>query len=118
MPRDPQKIIWDMPGAAERLSDYVKGMTPEQYRHDQRPVDAFERCFTIIGEAMGRLVKDALDVAGRIDQQRAIRSFRNVLVHHYDTIDPDRVLHIAQNDLPDLIRQMRVLLGKDDRLDA
>ena len=110
MPRDPQKNIWDMLEAAERLGRYVQGLTPEQYRDDQRTVDAVERCFTIIGEAMTRLVRDAPDVAERIEQQRAIRSFRNILVHQYDTIDPERVLHIAQNDLPDLTRQLRSLL--------
>ena len=101
-----------MLGAAERIVRYVDGMTIEQYEQDERTVDAVERCFTIVGEALVRLDQDAPSLAEQIDQPRSIRNFRNILVHRYELIDSKRVLIIAQKDVPGLICRLRSLLAE------
>lgn len=59
-----------------------------------------ERLFTIVGEALVRIRDLEEPIYFRLPDVQRIISFRNLLVHAYDAVDPARVLRIAQTDVP------------------
>lgn len=83
------------------------------YRADRLLRQAIERNFEIIGEAAMRLSKEAPAIAGRVDHLPQIIAFRNLLIHGYDLIEPDRVWHTIQDHLPLLKDTVSALLQEE-----
>jgi len=69
--------------------------------------------FEIIGEAMGRLLRDDPDTAQLIADHRRIIAFRNLLIHGCDVVDHAEVWSIASRHLPRLLEQVRSLLSAE-----
>ena len=95
------------PQAATYFSDYG---ADRQFRR------AVESEFEIIGEALGRLERSDVAIAERIKELPRIISFRNRIIHGYDTVDHATVWGIIEGHLPALLEQTEALLreGKDD----
>src|SRR5689334_5177177 len=49
--RDPDLLLEDILGAVRKIARYTSGMDEEQFRHDDKTVDAVVRNLEIIGEA-------------------------------------------------------------------
>ncbi len=90
----------------------MDGMDLTAYMNDTRTQAAVERKFEIIGEALNKLNDACPDVAKRIPSLRAIIDFRNLLIHGYTIVIPDRVWNYAETDLPELHRVVQVLLAE------
>lgn len=73
---------------------------------------AVERQFEIIGEALRRLEEVSVDEASLISNRRRIIAFRNQLAHGYFAIQHDVVWAVAQNDLPTLAEELRLVLAR------
>ena len=114
MPHDPRKSLEDMRRAAEFLLRITAGRTLDDYRADEVLRCVVERKFEILGEALNRLNKSDPALATQVPEHRQIISFRNVLIHGYDTIDEAVVWKIVQQDLPILKQQMESLLAALD----
>lgn len=52
------------------------------------------------------------DLAERIPRHRRIIDFRNVLIHGYASVMPQRVRNYAENHLPQLRRVVQTLLAE------
>ncbi len=61
---------------------------------------------------LNRLHGDHPELAERIPRLRRIVDFRNLLIHGYATVIPDRVWDYAQNDLPELRSVVQRLLAE------
>lgn len=109
---DPRILLADVDRAATDIVHFTKGMTRETYAGDIRTQAAVERKFEIIGEALNRLRQTSPEVAERIPPLREVVSFRNLLIHGYAIVIPDRVWDYAENDLPGLHRIVRALLAE------
>jgi len=105
-----KKHLEDMRRAAELVKQFTAGKERADYRKDEFLRSAVERQFEIIGEALGRLRKDAPDVAAKIPSHRRIIDFRNILIHGYDRVDHDVVWDIVEADLPEPLRHVRAQL--------
>lgn len=118
MQHDPAAHLDDVVTSVDLILEYVQGVDAEDYRHDQRLQDAVERRFTIIGEALARLARDAPDLHARIEHSGPIRRFRNIVVHNYDAVDPAIVLGIIRDDLSPLRARAADILREitDERL--
>ena len=101
------KLLYDIERAAQRVLEFVSGKTREQYQADVMLRSAVERQFEIIGEATNRLSKANPVLAKQIDQYPQIISFRNQLIHGYDTISNNTVWDIIQTDIPALRQNLR-----------
>jgi uncharacterized protein with HEPN domain len=111
MPHDPRKSLEDMRRAADFLVRFTAGRTLDDLRADEVFRSVVERKFEIIGEALNRLQKAAPALAAQVPGRRDIISFRNVLIHGYDSIDEAVVWKIVQQDLPVLMQQVDALLA-------
>lgn len=62
----------------------------------------------IIGEAMSRILKVEPDI--RISHTRKIVDTRNRIIHGYDSVSEDILWGIIIRNLPDLEKEVKVLL--------
>ena len=106
MSRDVSLFIEDILIACERIQSYVRGMTFEQFRADQKTKDAVTRNLEIIGEAASQLPDDVTNVMPAV-AWRDIRGLRIILAHKYFGVN-DRVLwDAAATDIPLLANTVR-----------
>ena len=70
-----------------------------------------------MGEALNRIQRDDPNLLQHIREHREIISFRNILAHGYDSIDDQIVWDVIENDLDNLIEDVKALLkeGQDRR---
>ena len=109
---DARVLLADVDSAATDIARFTEGMNRETYARDARTQAAVERKFEIIGEALNRLHQTFPEIAERIPRLREAVSFRNLLIHGYAVVIPDRVWDYAENDLPELRRIAQALLGE------
>ena len=69
---------------------------------------AVERELEIIGEAVGRILK--LDKDFPLPEARQIVSFRNRVIHNYDSVDDNLVWKIVMKDIPTLRAEIARIL--------
>ena len=109
---DPRVLLADVDRAASDITRFAEGMDRETYVGDARTQAAVERKFEIIGEALNRLHQIQPEVAARIPSLREIVDFRNLLIHGYAIVIPERVWDYAENDLPNLHKMVQTLLAE------
>lgn len=112
MPPDPLVLLGDADRAGEDIERFIGGMSRESYVGDSRTQAAVERKFEIMGEALNRLRQTHPEIAARIPPLREVVSFRNLLIHGYAAVIPDRVWDYAENDLPELRAKVKELLAE------
>jgi len=110
--REPQKYLYDIINCCEFLLDFTKSKTVEDYKKDRAFRSAVERELQIIGEAITQLDRISPQTAEKISEHRNIIGFRNVLVHGYDSLDPDTVWDVVENKLSELLIQAKDCLRK------
>ena len=69
-----------------------------------------KRKLKIIGESLNRIKRDEPELLQQIPEHRDIISFRNILVHGYDTIDDRIVWGIIEEELGALLDTVDTLL--------
>ncbi len=80
------------------------------YKNDRAFRSAVERELQIIGEAINQLDNVSPETASQISEHRNIIGFRNVLVHGYDSLNPETVWNVIETKLDTLLEQSRALL--------
>jgi uncharacterized protein with HEPN domain len=90
---------------------FLANQTLADYRQDPMVRSAVERQLEIIGEALAQLARRFPDTAAQISRHVEIISFRNILVHGYSFINDEIVWSVIHTDLPDLQREVEVLLA-------
>ncbi len=88
---DPRVLLADVDSAAADIVRFSEGMNRETYVGDARTQAAVERKFEIIGEALNRLHQTCPEIAKRIPPLREVVGFRNLLIHGYAAVIPDRL---------------------------
>lgn len=73
-------MLEDIIDSAQKILQYTKGLSFEEFSKDNKTVDAVIRNFEIIGEASNLLSDELKDKYSYIDWYR-IRGFRNRIVH-------------------------------------
>ena len=94
----------------EFLLDFTKNKTVEDYKSNRAFRSAVERELQIIGEAISQLDNVSPETSAQISEHRNIIGFRNVLVHGYDSLNPETVWNVVETKLETLLEQSRVLL--------
>jgi uncharacterized protein with HEPN domain len=111
MPRhSAEKYLYDIQNCCGFLLQFTQGKSVEDYKNDRAFRSALERELQIIGEAIMRLDREFPDIADKIHEHRNIVSFRHVLVHGYDNLNPATVWNVIETKLQVLHEQVIDLL--------
>ena len=108
--RTPQLLFEDILESAEKILQYTKGMSFEEFSEDNKTIDAVIRNFEIIGEASNLLSDEIKDKYPTIEWHR-IRGFRNRIVHDYFGVDLQILWKITLDQIPRLIAQISEILN-------
>jgi len=111
-----KKLLFDVAESSRSILGWCVDRTFSDYGADRQFRRAVEREFEIIGEALGRLERSDAAIAERIKELPRIISFRNRIIHGYDTVDDATVWGIIEGHLPTLLEQTDALLreGNDE----
>ena len=108
--RNPQKYLYDIINCSEFVLQLTKDKTVDDYKNDRVFRSALERELQIIGEAMLQLDRMSPETVEKISEHRSIIGFRHVLVHGYDSLDPDTVWNVVEMKIALLLKQANELL--------
>ncbi|MBT3767717.1 MAG: DUF86 domain-containing protein [Rhodospirillaceae bacterium] len=85
--KDPAQRFEDILENSKRIRQYTAAMTQADFIDDLKTIDAVERCFERIAEAVRKLGSEFDAKYPDLDLP-ALRQFGNVLRHDYDTVQP------------------------------
>ena len=109
--RTPRLLLEDIQESAEKILEYTKDFTFDEFSKDNKTVDAVIRNFEIIGEASNLLPDEIKDKYSETDWHR-IRGFRNRIVHDYFGVDLQIVWKITFDQIPGLITDIVKILRR------
>jgi uncharacterized protein with HEPN domain len=111
--RDWRFRVQDILESMEKILSYTAGMTFEEFKRDDKTVDAVIRKFTVIGEAARHIPKQIEDRHPDLPWNE-MRGMRHILVHEYFGVSLPTVWHTIQNDLPPLLPKLRAVLNVEE----
>jgi len=107
----PGRYLFDIVAAADWVQQATQEVEFESFDRDLTLRFAVERQLIVVGEAVAQFAKVAPDLAVRLGDIRGVISFRNVLVHAYDIVDPEAAWRIVRERLPELRDCAAAMLG-------
>lgn len=99
----------DIVEAAEKTSEFIDGMTFEQFARDDKTIYAVIRALEIIGEAT-RKIPPVIREAYPDVPWRAMAGMRDKLIHEYFGVNREVVWKTATEDIPALLSPIRHIL--------
>ena len=112
MKHNPKKYVTDMLDACRYWLDTTQGKTIRDYATDRTFRGSIERELQNIGEALRQLHSRFPETAARITEYERIIRFRHALVHGYDSLKPQLVWEVIENNLPTLCEELEILLNE------
>ena len=104
-----KKYLSDILMAIELIEEFVVGFQDfTLYDKDRKTQSAVERQLAIIGEALNQFKK--LEPQINIENDKQIISFRNRLVHAYDSLDNSMIWVIISRHLNPLKTEIQALM--------
>jgi uncharacterized protein with HEPN domain len=115
MTKDPRVYLAHIMECVQKIERFTAN-GKNHFLQDAMVQDAVLRNFEVIGEAAKRL-DDAYRAAHPEIQWHALAGLRDVLIHQYEGVDPERVWAVLENELPSLRTAIAALLPPLDRLE-
>jgi uncharacterized protein with HEPN domain len=101
--------LHDIISAFELIASFLHGVEREAFDHSALIQSGVVRQIEIIGEAAKRL-SDELRLQYTDIPWKQMAGMRDVLIHAYDSIDPDEVWNVATRDLPDICAKIGTMI--------
>jgi uncharacterized protein with HEPN domain len=111
MQRDFKIFLTDIFQAIERIEDYTKNLSFEDFCEKQLIQDGVVRNLEIIGEAVKHLPKEIQKKYPHVEWKK-IAGLRDILIHAYFGIDREIVWDIITHKIPILKEQVQKILLK------
>lgn len=84
-----------------KLEEYAKDMSYKDFSNSELHIDACALCILQIGELVYNLTDDFKDAHNSIPWKQ-IRAMRNIVAHHYGSVDTETVWEVMETDIPEL----------------
>ncbi|WP_158857104.1 HepT-like ribonuclease domain-containing protein [Lunatibacter salilacus] len=105
------KYILDIQSVIQEI-ETVKSKTKNNFISFESDIilqRAIERDLEIIGEAVRKIIE--IDPAIKITSAKNIIGLRNIISHAYDTVEPEMIWGIIQNNIPVLADEIKNIKG-------
>ena len=109
--RDWKLRVEDILDCIGKIQRYTAGMTFDQFRIDQRTVDAVIRNFEIIGEAAGYIPESIQDRYPDLAWLE-MRGMRNIMIHEYFGVSLSIIWRTIELDLTPMANGIKRLLDE------
>jgi len=111
MKKDPRIFIEHILECIERIEEYVKNLTKDEFFKSTQPQDAVIRRIEIIGEAVKNLPAEVKEKYPDI-AWKDMAGMRDILIHGYFGVDLELTWKVAKENVRDLKR--KILKMKED----
>ncbi len=111
--RSAHLLIEDILERIGRIERSIAGYGQDDFRIDDKTIDAVIRNLTVIGEAANRLPDDFKESHSDVPWRRIV-GLRHRIVHDCFDVDLDLVWSILENELPVLKTQLIEIRGRMD----
>jgi len=101
-----QAHVEDILEASSKIAAYTANKSIEDFLASPLLIDAIIRRLAVVGEAAAKLTKTYKETHPKADW-RDIVALRNLLVHAYWRIAPEKLWEIATGDVPALASYLR-----------
>jgi uncharacterized protein with HEPN domain len=115
MTKDPRVYLAHILECIQKIERFTQEGR-SRFFQDALVQDAVLRNLEVIGEAAKRL-DDTYRATHPQIPWRALAGLRDVLIHQYESVDPERVWAIVEGELPGLREAIAVLLPPLDQLE-
>jgi len=105
-------FLEDMLTAMNRVAEYISGLNYNEFKHDNKTVDAVIRNFEIIGEAAKNLPIEVKKKYPMVPWDE-MYLLRNKISHEYFGVDYEILWDVASNYLPENKFQIEDILKKE-----
>ena len=114
-PHEPRDLayLWDMLMAAREITYFCRGSNLETYARNRLLQRAVERNLQILGDAAKRISNRTREASPTVPW-KGIVGQRNVIVHDYAEIDPERVWRLVESEMEPLQSHLEALLSHLD----
>ncbi len=113
MPRDYLQYLEDIILSSKKIIKYVEGYTFEQFKEDEKTIDAVTRNFEIIGIA-AKNVPEQIKAKNPDIDWRKVTNFRNVLAHEYFGVNTKVLWDTMKNRVPELADKIESILKEEE----
>lgn len=103
--------VHDMIECCTKVEQYTSGLDRDTFFATGATYDAVLWNLTIVGEAANNVPASIQDARPEIPW-RAVSGLRNRIVHGYAGIDDDTVWQVIREGIPELLPQLRDLIGE------
>ncbi|MDR3109614.1 MAG: DUF86 domain-containing protein [Planctomycetaceae bacterium] len=94
------------------IVEYVGSYRYEDLLNNDMALDAIEMCFSVIGEAAGKVPQHVREKYPSVPWTSMIQ-LRNIVVHDYDGVDYSRMWDTIKNDLPQNIIDFTYIVERE-----
>ena len=115
MSSDNKVFLKDILDSMKLIEEYVEDMDFEEFKNDQRTIDAVIRNIEIIGEATKQIPDDVKDKNSEIPWEEMAR-MRDKMIHGYFSIMQEILWETVKHDIPEtrsLIKELLEDLAED-----
>jgi len=110
--RGDKEFILDMFLACQKILEYTRGLSFEDFENDSKTFDAVVRNIEIIGEATKNISNEFREKYKDIEWKEIART-RDKFIHFYFGIDKEVVWDIASIDVPRLLEKLKTIIKNE-----